>query len=638
VTGIALVDDNDEDDLSCPGSSLAPGANMICTASHLVTQGEIDANGSPIADSGNLTNTVTASSNEAPDAQDTLNIPFGATSSLAVVKSGIWNDDGATVGVAEVGETISYTIAVTNDGDTTQTNIAVTDPLITDPPNNGAISCPGGNPIPSLAVGASVDCTATYTLVAGDLVAGSRANTATATSDDATDSDTETVNLPAELGLTLVKTGVFNDDITADTFAEAGETITYTFDVTNDSSVTVNNVSVTDPLVSPITCPGGNPVPSLGAGASVQCTGSYTLTQNDVDTGQVDNTATADSDETGQTTDDETVLLVQNPALTITKSGEFQDDGDNVAEVGELIVYTFSVQNTGFVTLTNVAVTDPKVASITCPGGNPIPTLAPGATVDCTGSYALVQADVDAGSVSNTATGDTDQTPPEIDDELTPLPGGAASMTIVKSSATTEVTSAPTVVMYSYLVTNTGGTTLTGIALSDDNDADDLSCPSDTLTAGDNMICTASHTVTQDEIDANGSPIADSGLLENTVTGTANELAEPVTDDLDIAIVQSPSMTVQKNSPTESVTATGPVTYNYLVTNTGNVTLTGIALTDDNIDGAVDCGGVTELAPGDGVLCTATHTVTQQELDDDGSPTPGSGVLFNQVVATSNEA
>jgi hypothetical protein len=38
------------------------------------------------------------------------------------------------------------------------------------------------------------------------------------------------------------------------------------------------------------------------------------------------------------------------------------------------------------------------------------------------------------------------------------------------------------------------------------------------------------------------------------------------------------------------------------------------------------------------VLCTATHTVTQQELDDDGSPTPGSGVLFNQVVATSNEA
>jgi hypothetical protein len=40
---------------------------MTCTAQHTVTQAEIDAG-------GNLTNTVTASSNEAPDATDRLSI------------------------------------------------------------------------------------------------------------------------------------------------------------------------------------------------------------------------------------------------------------------------------------------------------------------------------------------------------------------------------------------------------------------------------------------------------------------------------------------------------------------------------------------------------------------------------------
>jgi uncharacterized repeat protein (TIGR01451 family) len=299
LTGIALSDDNDNDDLSCPGSMLAPGANMICTASHTVTQGEIDANGSPVAASGLLSNTVSATSTEGATDNDTLDIPFNLAPALLVAKSGTWNDDGSSGGVAEVGETITYTISVTNDGNTTLANVAVTDPLITGAPNNGTISCPGGNPIPSLAPGASVDCSGTYTLVQGDVDTGTRSNTATATSGPTSDDDTEVVNLPGALGLSLVKTGSFLDDINADGFAQAGEAIGYTFDVTNVGSASVNNVSVTDPLIGALDCtPEANPIADLAPAETVQCTGSYTLTQGDVDAGQVDNTATADSDET----------------------------------------------------------------------------------------------------------------------------------------------------------------------------------------------------------------------------------------------------------------------------------------------------------------------------------------------------
>ena len=68
---------------------------------------------------------------------------------------------------------------------------------------------------------------------------------------------------------------------------------------------------------------------------------------------------------------------------------------------------------------------------------------------------------------------------------------------------------------------------------------------------------------------------------------------------MDIPVTQNPSMTVVKSSTTSSVTAADQViTYSYLVTNTGNETLTGISIVDDNVD-AQPTGGATTLAPGE---------------------------------------
>ena len=57
-------------------------------------------------------------------------------------------------------------------------------------------------------------------------------------------------------------------------------------------------------------------------------------------------------------------------------------------------------------------------------------TLAPGAQLACTGSYTLTQADIDAGQVANTATGDSDQTAPgEIARDRAAPPAPALTLT-----------------------------------------------------------------------------------------------------------------------------------------------------------------------------------------------------------------
>ncbi|MEZ5191692.1 MAG: hypothetical protein R2734_03685 [Nocardioides sp.] len=70
----------------------------------------------------------------------------------------------------------------------------------------------------------------------------------------------------------------------------AGDTIDYTFVVTNTGNVTLDPVTVDDPKVGPVACPSG----PLAPGDSVTCgPATYTLTQADVDAGHVANTATA---------------------------------------------------------------------------------------------------------------------------------------------------------------------------------------------------------------------------------------------------------------------------------------------------------------------------------------------------------
>src|SRR5690606_16188857 len=70
-------------------------------------------------------------------------------------------------------------------------------------------------------------------------------------------------------------------------------------------------------------------------------------------------------------------------------------NGNGIADPGEVIEYTFTVDNTGNVTLTDITITDPNLNV----SGGPIASLAPGDTDSSTltATYTLTQADIDSG-------------------------------------------------------------------------------------------------------------------------------------------------------------------------------------------------------------------------------------------------
>ena len=102
--------------------------------------------------------------------------------------------------------------------------------------------------------------------------------------------DPTVVSVKAPPDLSIVKTGTFNDE-DGDGFAQVGETISYAFEVTNTGNVVLTDVTVSDPLLTV----NGGPLASLAVGASdaTTFTGTYTLTQADIDAGEVENQATA---------------------------------------------------------------------------------------------------------------------------------------------------------------------------------------------------------------------------------------------------------------------------------------------------------------------------------------------------------
>jgi uncharacterized repeat protein (TIGR01451 family) len=92
--------------------------------------------------------------------------------------------------------------------------------------------------------------------------------------------------------------------------------------------------------------------------------------------------------------------------IVLTKRGTLNTAvvGDPLlTEVGDEISYTFEVTSNATTALRNIVVSDPLTSPITCSTGNPIPSLAPGATQTCTATSVVTQADIDAGQVENTA-------------------------------------------------------------------------------------------------------------------------------------------------------------------------------------------------------------------------------------------
>ncbi len=186
----------------------------------------------------------------------------------------------------------------------------------------------------------------------------------------------------------------------------AGDTIDYSFTLTNSGNVALSSVALNDPLLGgAVACP----ATTLAVGASMTCGPvTYTITQDDVDATMVQNTATA----TG--TPPRSVVGVPPTPVTGTSSTNTPlahhldqeltkvvtaDSTGGDAALGDVLTYTVRLTNKSNATLSTMSVSDAMITpgSITCA------SVAPGATCELVGTYTVTQADVAAGMVRNTA-------------------------------------------------------------------------------------------------------------------------------------------------------------------------------------------------------------------------------------------
>jgi uncharacterized repeat protein (TIGR01451 family) len=238
----------------------------------------------------------------------------------------------------------------------------------------------------------------------------------------------------ATLGGTLVATNTIADnDVASFSIAKGVNasaisspvTLTYTITIANTGNIPLTAPVITDALTQGsslalttgpnLTSGDAAPLGTLNVGETWVYTATYNVTQGNINTGTtISNTATFDTAETPPSTSAAaTTSITVTPGMTVVKSA---NTGGPVA-AGNIITYTFRVRNTGNVTLSNVNVGDAINAYGTPPVvGNEVlfndvaplgdstdltanngvwTTLSPGDAINFTGTYTVVQQDVD---------------------------------------------------------------------------------------------------------------------------------------------------------------------------------------------------------------------------------------------------
>ncbi len=248
------------------------------------------------------------------------------------------------------------------------------------------------------------------------------------------------------------------------------------------------------------------------------------------------------------------------PALTVGKAVS-DASGDGVARLAETLTYTYTVTNTGNVLLTSTDITDQftrggtgPATAITCQQAQ----VAPQSSISCTQTYTVVQADLDAGSIDNTAVGHAMYGSVPVDSapaSATIRTDSRGALTLTKKADTpvdvngNGVTDPGDTVSYTFIVTNTGTVTLTGVAIVDpllSGAGVNITCAQMTLAPGATTTCRST-----------AYTIRAAGTLTNTATATGNSqvLSATVTSTDSTAVV---SVVVTPPSPTPTLTPSAP--------------------------------------------------------------------------------
>lgn len=373
--------------------------------------------------------------------------------------------------------------------------------------------------------------------------------------------DRSTANVAVRApSMTLTKTPSANTVL-------AGEQVRYTFVVTNTGDEPICDISVTDDMLGEIGFDGALLQPGESRTFVKDAAHESTACVTNVATARaVYGDLCADWCGTLCATATATVCVVDRaPSVSIVKTV----DRPRIMP-GSTVTYTYTITNTGPTPLTSIRVTDDRLGAIgesTRLESGETTTMARSAVIntDTVNVGTVTAADESGREVSASDDASVAVALPAIRLEKTPDPAVVASGGVVR---------------YTYLVTNIGDETLFGVRVDDDRlgRVGQLTLP---LMPGGSTTFTRDTTITADVTNVAtatgdfGDPGTDwSGSVTDTATASVRVVRPAI------------SVTKATNAPAGGVPSGSAVTYTYVVTNTGDTSLT-VALVDDRLGNIV---------------------------------------------------
>lgn len=538
---------------------------------------------------------------------------------LETTFTGSTDTDGS--GTVTVGDVYDFSYVVTNLGTATLASIDVAEGL------GDTVTCDDATLVP----GASTQCSASHSITQPEIDAGAVESSATASGTDAAGvtvdaSDVVSVAVDQLPAVSVEKQGAVDGNIVSPAGRpDEGDAIDYSFLVTNNGNVTLSDIQITDPLIDSVVCPDT----PLAPGDSHTCSGTYTLQQDDIDLGSVDNTATVSAtppvgDPVGNT-DSVTVTIDQVTSLDISKTATSSD----YDTVGEKVSYEITVVNTGNVELVNVSVNDPNAddGSIACTPTIPS-SLLPGATLTCAATHTVTQEDLDSGSITNVASAAgvgrlNDVTASDDSDSVVVEGIQNHDLEFSKAAESTPVGDGTFLTKYTLTVANTGNVTAENVQMTDDlvavfgdghfavdtvtsatlainpgyDGADDINL----LVGDDDLAPGASAVVILDVI---VDPMGVAGAFRNvaTVLSEGVQQTNEWTDVADVAFDVAFDLTIDKTANASAAPGDN-VTWTLVVGNAGPSAVLGPITVTDTLDDTLEfvSGG------GDGWSCAHAH-------------------------------
>lgn len=474
---------------------------LTCTSSHIIAQVDLDK--------GSVTSITTANVNGTLSAGVTTTVPTVPNRILTLTKT------VAPLTYDQVGQTITYTYVIKNSG---TLDIGPAQFTVTDTGFAAPINC--GNPDTTLAPNATVTCSSPYTITQADLTVETISSNATASGGEVGPSQPASavvtksglVQNPANLtvGSTVqhkVVTGEWLWQIARCYGADPAKTIQANTQLANPAqispgiTVSVPNVGTAGKIYGP-PCVGTHTVQSGDTWNSIALkynADPLVLQKVNLNSMPVGTVIKVPLNSAGGN-----VIVSKSLTLTTTANPLTYN------QVGQVINFTYTIKNSGTTTVgpAQFTVSNSLIGAALISCGNADATLAPNATVTCTSTYTISQADMSVNSITSTTTASGGGAVPSpsvsttINKEVT-----VTTLSLVAAASPLTFNQAGQVITYTYVIKNNGTTTL-GPAQFTINDSlispNPFNCGAAdlTLAPAELVTCTATYTITEADLTA----------------------------------------------------------------------------------------------------------------------------------------